>query len=914
MHVLHFAILVSLFFIGLKQLRHDVMAAIPALFLLVWSDLIFSGLLLSSVGQLGNRFAYFTTSIAVAIFLTVLLRRLRMNSGNQVLDTVSVEDQLSNRWARRASWLAIFYVVIATIMICVFYVANNPDSVTYRFPRAFFYIDQGSLSQIPGDFRIQFYPFNMSLVYVWFVTYGLPLVWLNLFGVVTWLVGGVAVWRFARDIGAGHTAALMAAAIFITSPAVLVSASSTNDDMIAGVPLLIGAMFLMRWWKSGSWLEVMMAALGLGLSLGSKWHWVMMVPIATLLFVYVVYQLIRQEKLILFLHSRAKQIFVAGCVMLILTLPVFIINLSQSGKLLPEIPELMNSPFSIETASVHSIVSTASMLLGPIPDLYISLSKDARQAFGVNFNNWTNEHLLSWLKDSPHYVSDGYVFLGVGSSIADLGVGEVTAWLGFAPWLLGLVLLLLLRRSHNQFQSSALWLTLIFFGWHFTRDFMLKWVAGEGIYYAFSMAIAAPALAYLWDYKSEGGKLKENFLKGLCIAVLAANIISATNYFLFNYQRNLPSLLATQFSPNAKLISPHLGQVLKSSQRTMIVFNRWGLPYLTFINENPRARYATSLTLPTLPTQEYELALMMSDDIPVEFRNDDRSRLSLVGYYGMFWAPQYVWGAGPALDELRMQQGEEIVSVPKYALLKMGNSQMNPDGSLKTIIFPKLDGVGANEEFLLSANLVTPSLGVTTLFAGVPFSEKPTITIPSGQSEGYLIVKLERRDSSRIAGHVWLPLNPNQNWLKINPKQRWRDLNMNGFLSYNFDEPVGSYGFVSGWKAPNANFYRWMDSGKSKITFPSLKGFGQCTMGVGLISQGKEGDAHISLNGTSLGNIPLIQFAHAKDYQFALPDNAMDAENNHVVLTTQSKEKNFHSLGLKYFSIDCATFKGARVH
>lgn len=898
--------------IGLWSMRHDVMAAIPALFLLVWCDLVLSALILSSVGQLGVWRAYFVISVVLAIIFTLLL--LRMSNTVKTPEIVSdkVESRFLKWWVRGASWLAIFFVVIPTVLICVFYISNNSDSIAYRIPRAFFYIDQGSLSQIPGDFRIQFYPFNISLVNLWFATYGLTGVWFNLFGFTTWLVGGISVWRFARDTRAGHTASLVASAIFITSPAVLVSVSSTNDDMIAGVPLLIGALFMMRWWKSGSWFDIMLAAIALGLSFGSKLHWVMMLPIAAILFIYVLYQLKLQGKFTSFLYHRAKQVFTAICVTLILTLPIFIINLSQSGHLLPSTSGLINSPFSMATAGAHSLVSTASMLFGPIPDLNLAQSQAARQAFGSDFNNWINDHLLSWLITDQNYVADGFIFAGIGSNIANLGVGEVTVWLGFVPWLLVLVFLLLLKKHSGQLQRVAFWLVLIFFGWHLARAFMLKWVPGEGIYYAFSMALVAPAIAYLWEYKSYESGIKEVIIKGACIAVIATNLISATNYFLFNYQRSLPHLFATNYKPNQNLISPRLSQVLRASNRTLIVHNQWGLPYMQFINANPSAHYATTDLMPELPLVAFDLALIMGTAIPVEFENDDRSRLSLLGSYGLY-GTQTVYGSGSVVDKLVLEQAEEIVSESKYALLEAFIAQKNAAGSLTSIMFPRLRGVSSDEDFFISATIISPSFGVVKVLEEDQFSRKPTINIPTGADAGYLIVKLKRIDSPNIVAHVWLPLNQQQNWLNISPKQRWYDTDANALITYNYDETADGFGFVSGWSPPNANLYRWMSGVTAEVTFPALKGFGMCKMDIGLISSGAA-DVDIYLNGEILKRIPSRDLSRSKKYHIALPSYAVTTDTNHIQFSLKNYEGNRSSLGLNAFSIDCTVFAGAKVY
>lgn len=899
-------------------MRHDVMSAICALFILAWCVFVCSALLLSSVGQLGNRGAYITISLILAIIFTRVIWRMRINATICSLPTINYqkdENYLIKWGVRGIAWLAIFSVIVSTILLCLFYTSNNYDSIAYRFPRAMFYIDQGTLSQIPGDFRIQFYPFNVSLVYIWFAIHNLAGAWFNLFGLISWLVGGIAVWRIARDIGAGQTSALIASAIFISCPAVLVSASSTNDDLISGVPLLIGIMFLNRWWKSGSWSDVMLAAIGLGLTLGSKLHWVMMLPIAAILLALVIYRLKCQGILSSFLQPRVKQISIAVCVILTLTLPVFVINWSESGQFIPSVPGLQNSPFSIISASVHSLVSTASMLLGPVPDLYLSHSQATRQAFGDAFNNWINNHLLFWITPELDYVAEHFIFPGVVSNAAHLGVGEVSVWLGLVPWLLGLVILLLLRKRNNQFQQIVFWLALTFFGWHFARCFMLKWVPGEGIYYAFIIALAAPAIAYLWEYNNPGERIKEILIKGICITVLFTNLVSAVNYFMFNPQRNLHTLFASHFNPEQRLISPQLSQVLRSSQRTMIVYNQWELPYFTFMNENPNARYATSLELSASPPPNFDLALVLVGNaiIPMQFVNDDRPRLSFLGHYGLYgWSS--VFGNGPIINKLARQNTERAILSPKFALLEIAEERRNENGGLTSFKLSMLHGISSDEEFLVSVTLVTPAMGITRILENEPFPRMLPINLFSAPSEGYMLIQAIRRDKPNIIGHAWLPLDPKQDSPNVNKR---------GLINYNADEPSGSYGFanepsgsygfISGWLLENTNSFRWMSGATSEIVFPTLYNFNACSLDFEMISRVK-GDIYIYLNGEILHKIKLNNPLVAQRYQLKLPDNSTSASINRLKFSIESKNRNIAVLGLDSFSIDCAEFGGSRIY
>lgn len=900
MATLHIVLLLSLLSWGLWPRRHDIASTACALFLLSWATLVCTALLLGYWGMLGNFAAYEATSLSFAAVFALLLRRITHLSPAAAVTSQDKGARI-DRWINLFLWFAILIVLVQTAMICSFYVSNNFDSVAYRFPRAMFYIEQGSLHQVLGDPRIQFYPFDISLVYIWFAMHSLAGAWFNLFGFLTWLVGGVAVWRFARDLGARHTASLFAAALFITTPAVLVSASSTNDDLLAGVPLLIGVMFLVRWWKSESWYDAMFAAMGIGLSAGSKLHLAMMAPIAGLLIIGIVFQLVKTGNFRSFFQPRLVQITAAILVIAILALPVFIVNYSESGMLVFDIPSFLNSPFSLVSASVHSLISTASMFLGPIPDLYLGHTQDARKTFGDAFNVWINNHFFSWVTPSLHYSHEPYFYFdGVVSNAAHLGVNEVSVWLGFAPWLLVLVVILTLRQKPSYFRSVALWLALAFFAWHFTRCFQLKYVRGEGIYYAFSMALAAPALAWLWEYGAYKRKLTGALVISVCIGVLAANLVSAANYFAFNHQRNIPSLRASHFQPNQQIFAPQLSKLLKASQSTLITYSQWEQPYFIFMTEHPSARYATSTELYATPDANYDLAFVLArggTEIPLVFDHDDRPRLSLMGTALTLYGIQHVFGTGKAIESLTSN------GAPKFAILQM-NQQRNEKGGLVSVSLSKLYGIDKDEHLLISITHITKDANAKPVLSAAPWPTNGAISIPGAPLDGMLLIQFWRRDNPEITSHIWLPISPSSNW---------HVMNMRDLLRYDAKELSEKNDYSTGWQSVEGE-YSWMTNSKSAIRFPLLHGFATCSVGMEATTQG-DGQLAIAFNGKEIRQLALRDKKPNQVLQLMLPDSAIRLGENRLEFQISDKAgSHLPAFGLKSLSINCDSYKGLRLH
>jgi hypothetical protein len=628
-------------------------ADICATFLLLWADLVCTGLALSPTASLGNLPAYLGVSVAIAVVMAIS-RNYLDGTGSMPESATGMAQDPSRPIATTLLSIAIIAVILPTVAICYFYEPNNFDSVAERIPKALLYLGQGSvMPPDTGDFRITSYPFDIALVYVWPALFGLGGPWFNLFSVATWLVGGIAVHQFARDIGASRTAALFSATLFLTAPAVLISASSTNDDLIAGVPLLIGAMFICRWWKSGATTDVLLGAIGLGLSAGSKLHLPFFVPFAAMLTCALALELRSQGKLREFLKNRAAQI-VLGCLIApVLFVPIFIMNWIRIGHLTPQLPNFQNSPFSLTIAAINSAIYSAQLFLSPIPDLYFSPSQLDRRHVYDTFNRFLNDHVFYWVKPDLNYSNSPYYFFR-GVTAPDAHLGDQSAWLGFVPWLLVLTIVVGIRIGGRRGKFAA-WLACAFFLWHLARCFLLKYVETAGIYYAYPIAMTAPALALLWDGASKFGKLGNWLLRVACVGVLIANLISAANTFSFNNQRNIPALIASGFHPSHYSDSQKFASYLKASNRTFITYSRWELPYLQFMGEQRKARYFTGLTLPASPSPDYDLSIVTAREIadygelPIKIENDDRRRLTELGGFETIYGKERAFGSSPHL-------------------------------------------------------------------------------------------------------------------------------------------------------------------------------------------------------------------------------------------------------------------------
>ncbi len=937
----HAGLLLLLVGWGVWHLRKDRGAALCALFVLIWTDLVCTALVLSCFSSLGNRFAYVGVSLTIAAIMATFVSRhlatCRVSSASDVADETvgSPFDKI----ASGVFWLAILGVVMPTAMICAGYDPNNYDSVAYRLPRAFLYIAQGMLSHPPiGDFRMQFYPFDTTLGYLAFAIHGLAGRWMNLFGFVTWLMGGVAVGRAAQEFGAARTARLFAATLYLTAPAVMVSASSGNDDLIAGVPLLIGLIFAARWWRSSNAADAALAAMGFGLSAGSKLHLPFLLPVAALFCAMLLYRMSARGRLRQFLRGRFLQIGLAACIMATLFLPALVINVVESGHATPDIPNFQNRPFSPAIAGVNTLVDSASLFLAPVPDLDLDPSAERRKALYDSFNTFGNRYLFPWIPPHLDFSNTPYYhFEGIASADGYLGVWDQSAWLGFIPWLLATVVIFALPegllRSNSvsgRLRSAAFWFAVAFFGWHLARCFSIKYVGGQGIYYAFILAFAAPALAWLWA--GNGIDRRGRVLLRLAgIVVLGTNLVSAVNALAFNYQRNIPDLLRAQhFDPRPSDVDADLKDALAASHHTLIAFTQWELPLFDFMTAQPKARYALTSSLPAAAVSGYDLSLTFErtraeyGEVPVQFAHDDRDRLSLLGTMLSAYGEQRGFGHnshGPdspphVIGSYQAgKDGGGIEFVSGWAPSEPTQRSSSGDGSVLAFDLPP-------QEIACALDLRAETSGVQNISVTLNGEPAGSLERDSTGPEQSLVVPLP--DSMMIPGQRNTVsftydrpdvVQPGARSLVLDEaavtcRHALSDItprNWNVIFSYSADKNAENVSFESGWSVSERT-HRWSDGPESQISFRLPAASRACTFQAVGITAGTQTITAV-LNGHTLDPIHLQAWFPGSPFEMSFPDEFINAaERNSVVFRydhTEAAGGRNLALGLIRASLRC---------
>ncbi|HWM49439.1 MAG TPA: glycosyltransferase family 39 protein [Xanthobacteraceae bacterium] len=578
--------------------RAGAAARIAVGFILIWTALGFAAYAVSVFSLLGNAWVYFVVSVLVsALQCLILLPALRA----MPKDTLEREfAPTRGEWLlTRAALLGSAGAFVASVLIVIYFAPNNFDTLAYRFPRVMLYIGQGNLLHFAAfDPRLTLYPFGAVFLYLIPGLHALDGRVFVAVGLVCWLAGAAGVAALARALGTSRAAATLAAILYFTAPAVVVSATSTNDDMIAGVPAVCAALFAWRWWHSRSVVDAALAGAALGLSFGTKLHGVFYYPaflVAGLLLLGTrAGRLGLADRLVHNWRGIALGVLLAGS----MALPPLVINYLQAGKLFAAFA-VTNSPFSVVAAGTNIAIGTLQLMFADVPNMILSLSAQSHKDLIATFNEFFRSHFLWWISDDLNYrFPNGYRFRGVADVDPGFGAWEQSVILGLLPWLL-LVCVVVAYRQRRSSSAAwfVLWLALSLFLRHFAYNAHIKYAEAVGIYYAFAIAISAPAFAWLWDARLA---MRRPLAIATVVAVFVAgtaNFVIAGNSFLANHQRSLIYVVRAHFRPQVvsaiqDTVTPDLTQVLQRSQRTNFIYTRWELEMFTYMMKNMTARFS----------------------------------------------------------------------------------------------------------------------------------------------------------------------------------------------------------------------------------------------------------------------------------------------------------------------------------
>ncbi|NJD60675.1 MAG: hypothetical protein C3F13_00190 [Anaerolineales bacterium] len=256
-------------------------------------------------------------------------------------------------------------IFVLLLVVAVISPANNMDSLLYHMSRVMHWAQDRSLAHYPVGFEVQLtHPILAEASIL-----QLRLLWGNdqLANLPQWIslvtcavAASLGAWLF----GAGRKAQAAAAAFAISLPIGLLEATSTQNDYVAAMWLVILAVFVLYACQAdASWAEVLSIAAALGLGLLSKGTFY---PYAVAWGIWLIVHWLRQRKALLFLKRAA----IIGLVVIVLNAGYWSRNLiTYGGPLGPSawVADMSSARFGIGSVASNLVKDVLLNLVTPSP-------------------------------------------------------------------------------------------------------------------------------------------------------------------------------------------------------------------------------------------------------------------------------------------------------------------------------------------------------------------------------------------------------------------------------------------------------------------------------------------------------------------------------------------------------------------
>jgi len=472
---------------------------------------------------------------------------------------------------------------------------DNADSMIYRLPRAFWYASHGSFLHPfdSPDKRITFYPLDGVALYIPFILYNLPGTVHSFPSLIAWGLVFYGTYRFARSLGADRLIALLASSLVGFTPGILAQATSTNDEILTAVALLMSLYMVWRWLLSGRHLYFLLAATSFGIGVGTKLHIVFLAPVILAAFAVAVWQ-VRKKPELLKVWGRAlgwKTAALSIFSVLVMFAPFLIYNYLSSGRfyfLNDFAGDVFNEKNGFRNALQNLLIYVSQMAISPIADLNSWPVANDRQRFNTILNEVFNPIIKPLLNLDPSFYHFTYRFVGVTIPTSVRFV-EFSLWSGFVWMLWGWTGALSLRQKFPLrpiFFLIALTPPLWLLFWSASTLYM----EGTATYFTYYLVCAAPAAAFAF---APIRKIIWHETRWVFVTfVLLTNMIICGNMLMFSGFRALPDIAyAKKWPYDWDLLDQPIIDELRLAQRARVIVTHEKMPYFAYMHWSPRTRY-----------------------------------------------------------------------------------------------------------------------------------------------------------------------------------------------------------------------------------------------------------------------------------------------------------------------------------
>ncbi len=733
--------------------------ALVALFLLIWADLILTAQLLSIFAAIDGMAGYIAASLAIAAVISIGLRFVPPGAEP---DFPEFPNPFSPPFSRYVAWFlagTAALAVLADLVMAYGLLPANPDSIAYRFPRAYWYLGHGSLTHFSNaaDPRALYYPFNGALLYLPLIHFHLSPQAFTLPSLLCWLMVALTSYLFARDFGGPRLVAAATAWLICLTPNVLLQSLSTNDEIIAASALLAGLFFLHRWYWGRRTFDALIGITGIGISVGTKLHVMFYAPLLLAIAVALaVHGRAASSEIKAWLTARRlAALAVAIAVSAVMAFSFIGYNYLSAGRATAwEFnDQLLNRPFDWRVALQTIVLYASQVVLTPLADLHVAFSPAARAQHYESFNRLVAP-LFRWVDNGAAYTSASYRFSGINSPSAVV-FNEQTIFIGFT-WLAALIAGVWLAGRRNdprltwpRFHLASLPL------WAVSFAAATRYIEGFPVYLGYAAVVAAPATVFA--FAPVRNLLLDRLRWALLALVAVTHCFFALDIFLSSSPRNLIVMTRGHW-PISRGFSVEDSVRREIAESTAGVYNRslaWEQPFWATMAYDPQIPQflASNPDSTAVPRRgDPQLHLFMFPQAPAQghvvvLRIPDKASpgLTWIGDIVFGVVPNWVFAAGNRV-ETRHPGQDKYIAVMFH---EVPNVERNSISGIR--VEPTVYGLGEDDDLKFRFELkIDGKLVGTSDWRQTPAADLQAIDLPARNG---VLKAFVRNDTA--GGTVW---------------------------------------------------------------------------------------------------------------------------------------------------------------
>ncbi|WP_411822928.1 hypothetical protein [Leptospira sp. 'Mane'] len=635
---------------------------ILAVFVLIWFELILTGYSVSIFGLLGHRIVYVSSSIFYSILFSILLY------GYIPKEEINPDDKQTDfsffirlkETIRSEPYFVIFSIFISVIvflslLICAYYFPNNPDSESYRIPRAYFYRSHGSLTHfaIGVDPRLIVYPLHGVLGHMVVAIHNVDLRWTHLFTFSAWISVLLCAYIWSRTLGASRSAAAFASFLIGSTPIFLVLSAAGNDEILAAAPMMIGIYFGHLWVTKNKNIFWILASISIFISLGVKEHYAFY-----WMFFFVLGIWILASKKISYVFDFVKSKFgylLISSLFFLFALTSAVLISHYSGGITSSGfgPDVINYPFRLMVGFQNLGIYFLQIFLTPLPDMFGGVNTSAREILYKEFQNFF-EYFLFWVNRDPSYFNAYFPLRGLMMIPEAVYRAENSVWFGYVPVFLMIMVVVFRKSAKLQTDTFQFWLLASHLLWIVAFAFTIRFTYTIQTYFAYGYVFLAPVFALFWTEFERRKIYDKNLLRIIFAFVIFTNLLFDYRIFTTNLQRNIIKIQDAKFKQfYSDEMTPELETLLKNQKEIFIKHTHWEMPFMHIIRRNPSANFTVENEIPHEKTNSLNLLIYQARSeyhfLAINLPKKNTLGLVYLGKLRSAYGPEFVFSNGREL-------------------------------------------------------------------------------------------------------------------------------------------------------------------------------------------------------------------------------------------------------------------------